>query len=87
MHRLADTLEAAPVVPDSLPVEHAPVDEDAEYLRQFGYEQQLHRRLNLFSTFAAGFSYMSPTTGIFGLFALGLAASGRSRSSASCSSR
>jgi hypothetical protein len=23
----------------------------------FGYEQQLHRRLNLFSTLAAGFSY------------------------------
>jgi amino acid transporter len=49
---------------------------DAEYLAQFGYEQRLHRRLNLFSTFAAGFSYMSPTTGIFGLFALGLAAVG-----------
>src|SRR5262249_47750387 len=34
------------------------------------------RRLNVFSTFAAGFSYMSPTTGVFGLFALGLAAGG-----------
>jgi amino acid transporter len=71
----ADTLEAPPM-PDAPAVDRAPVDEDAEYLRQFGYEQQLHRRLNLFSTFAAGFSYMSPTTGIFGLFALGLAAVG-----------
>jgi amino acid transporter len=76
MEHPADILEPLPAVPDSLPVESAPVDEDAEYLRKFGYEQQLHRRLNLFSTFAAGFSYMSPTTGIFGLFALGLAAVG-----------
>jgi amino acid transporter len=76
MEHPVDVLEPLPAVPDSLPVQSAPIDEDAEYLRQFGYEQQLHRRLNLFSTFAAGFSYMSPTTGIFGLFALGLASVG-----------
>jgi amino acid transporter len=49
----------------------APVDDSAD-LAQFGYEQRLHRRLHFFSSFAAAFSYISPATGIFTLFILGV---------------
>src|SRR5919202_2132084 len=45
---------------------------DAEDLAQFGYDQSLHRRLHFFSSFAAAFSYISPATGIFTLFILGV---------------
>src|SRR5947208_11026775 len=45
---------------------------DAEDLAQFGYKQELRRSLGVFSSFAVAFSYISPTTGIFALFALGL---------------
>ena len=38
----------------------------------FGYQQELKRSLGLFSSFAVAFSYISPSTGIFTLFALGL---------------
>src|ERR1700738_5722471 len=37
-----------------------------------GYKQELKRSLGLFSSFAVAFSYISPSTGIFTLFALGL---------------
>ncbi len=47
------------------------VDDSAD-LAQFGYEQRLHRRLHFFSSFAAAFSYISPATGIFTLFILGV---------------
>jgi amino acid transporter len=47
------------------------VDDSAD-LAQFGYEQHLHRRLHFFSSFAAAFSYISPATGIFTLFILGV---------------
>src|ERR1700755_1019852 len=47
------------------------VDDSAD-LAQFGYEQSLHRRLHFFSSFAAAFSYISPATGIFTLFILGV---------------
>src|ERR671931_2308948 len=49
-----------------------PVADDSADLAQFGYEQHLHRRLHFFSSFAAAFSYISPATGIFTLFALGI---------------
>ena len=49
----------------------AVVDDSAD-LAQFGYEQRLHRRLHFFSSFAAAFSYISPATGIFTLFILGV---------------
>src|SRR5256885_7241035 len=42
------------------------------YLARFGYSQELKRSLGLFSSFAVAFSYISPSTGIFTLFALGL---------------
>jgi amino acid transporter len=45
---------------------------DSEDLAQFGYDQSLHRRLHFFSSFAAAFSYISPATGIFTLFILGI---------------
>src|SRR5437870_12446936 len=45
---------------------------DAEDLAQFGYKQELKRSLGVFSSFAVAFSYISPSTGIFTLFALGL---------------
>jgi amino acid transporter len=45
---------------------------DSADLAQFGYDQSLHRRLHFFSSFAAAFSYISPATGIFTLFILGV---------------
>ena len=45
---------------------------DEAELARFGYSQELRRSLGLFSSFAVAFSYISPTTGIFALFALGL---------------
>jgi amino acid transporter len=47
-------------------------DRDAADLARFGYKQELKRGLGLFSSFAVAFSYISPSTGIFTLFALGL---------------
>jgi hypothetical protein len=44
---------------------------DAEDLRGIGYRQELHRRLGAFSSFAAGFSFISVLTTVFQLFALG----------------
>ena len=48
------------------------IDRDSEDLARFGYNQELKRSLGLFSSFAVAFSYISPSTGIFTLFALGL---------------
>ena len=47
-------------------------DKDTADLAQFGYKQELKRSLGTFSSFAVAFSYISPSTGIFTLFALGL---------------
>jgi len=44
---------------------------DAEDLHRIGYRQELHRRLGSFSSFAAGFSFVSILTTVFQLFALG----------------
>jgi amino acid transporter len=46
--------------------------QDSADLAQFGYKQELKRSLGLGSSFAVAFSYISPSTGIFTLFALGL---------------
>ena len=50
----------------------APVDSahDTADLARFGYKQELKRTLGTFSSFAVAFSYISPSTGIFTLFAL-----------------
>ena len=50
----------------------APDERDSADLAQFGYTQELKRSLGVFSSFAVAFSYISPSTGIFTLFALGL---------------
>jgi amino acid transporter len=47
-------------------------ERDSADLARFGYKQELKRSLGLFSSFAVAFSYISPSTGIFTLFALGL---------------
>src|ERR1700735_5190007 len=47
-------------------------ERDAADLARFGYKQELKRSLGVFSSFAVAFSYISPSTGIFTLFALGL---------------
>src|SRR5579872_6894566 len=49
---------------------------DEADLARFGYKQELRRSLGVFSSFAVAFSYISPSTGIFTLFALGLATVG-----------
>jgi amino acid transporter len=45
---------------------------DEQDLARFGYKQELKRSLGVFSSFAVAFSYISPSTGIFALFFLGL---------------
>ncbi len=47
-------------------------ERDSADLATFGYKQELRRSLGTFSSFAVAFSYISPSTGIFTLFALGL---------------
>jgi urea carboxylase system permease len=47
-------------------------ERDAADLATFGYKQELKRTLGGFSSFAVAFSYISPSTGIFALFFLGL---------------
>src|SRR6266478_10206377 len=47
-------------------------ERDSADLARFRYKQELKRSLGLFSSFAVAFSYISPSTGIFTLFALGL---------------
>ncbi|HEY3735141.1 MAG TPA: amino acid permease [Streptosporangiaceae bacterium] len=47
-------------------------ERDSADLARFGYQQELKRSLGVFSSFAVAFSYISPSTGIFTLFALGL---------------
>ena len=49
--------------------------DDAE-LNEFGYKQELDRSLGSFSSFAAGFSYISILTGVFQLFYFGFAFGG-----------
>ena len=49
---------------------------DTADLEKFGYKQELKRELGTFSSFAVAFSYISPSTGIFTLFFLGMAALG-----------
>ena len=49
---------------------------DTADLEKFGYKQELNRGLGTFSAFAVAFSYISPSTGIFTLFFLGIAALG-----------
>jgi urea carboxylase system permease len=45
---------------------------DSDELAGFGYKQELDRSLGSFSSFAAGFSYISILTGVFELFGFGV---------------
>jgi amino acid transporter len=56
----------------SATAEHTGGERDSADLATFGYRQELKRGLGTFSSFAVAFSYISPSTGIFTLFALGL---------------
>ncbi len=49
---------------------------DSHELAGFGYKQELDRSLGRFSSFAAGFSYISILTGVIQLFAFGFAFAG-----------
>ena len=49
---------------------------DVADLAKFGYKQELRRALGVYSSFAVAFSYISPSTGIFTLFILGLGLAG-----------
>jgi urea carboxylase system permease len=52
------------------------VGTDSQDLAEFGYKQELDRSLGSFSSFAAGFSYISILTGVTALFALGYSDAG-----------
>lgn len=54
-----------------------PSHADSHDLATFGYKQELHRTLGSFSSFAAGFSYISILTGMFQTAALGFLFAGR----------
>ena len=62
-------MSASTDVPSSAASGH---ERDSADLARFGYKQELKRSLGTFSSFAVAFSYISPSTGIFTLFALGL---------------
>ena len=49
---------------------------DVSDLARFGYRQELRRALGVYSSFAVAFSYISPSTGIFTLYALGIGLGG-----------
>src|SRR5258705_3102965 len=49
---------------------------DTDELAKFGYKQELDRSLGLFSSLAAGFSYISIMTGVFELFFFGFGTGG-----------
>jgi len=49
---------------------------DVSDLAKFGYKQELRRALGVYSSFAVAFSYISPSTGIFTLFILGISLAG-----------
>jgi amino acid transporter len=49
---------------------------DVSDLARFGHPQELRRVLGVYSNFAVAFSYISPSTGIFTLYALGIGLGG-----------
>jgi amino acid transporter len=49
---------------------------DVRDLARFGHPQELRRVLGVYSSFAVAFSYISPSTGIFTLYYLGLGLAG-----------
>src|SRR3989442_11910544 len=70
--------DALPRPPHATPEPAAGSQEaaDTRDLAGFGYKQELKRALGVYSSFAVAFSYISPSTGIFTLYALGLGIGG-----------
>jgi len=65
--------------PDTAASQPAPDDghhADVRDLARFGHPQELRRALGVYSSFAVAFSYISPSTGIFTLYALGIGIGG-----------
>jgi urea carboxylase system permease len=62
-------------MPHRLPPTEPPAA-DSQDLAGFGYRQELDRTLGSFSSFAAGFSYISILTGVFQMFYLGFGSGG-----------
>ena len=65
--------------PDTSAPQPAPDDRhhaDVRDLARFGHPQELRRALGVYSSFAVAFSYISPSTGIFTLYALGIGIGG-----------
>ena len=58
------------------PAGGGPSPDDSSDLEKFGYRQELERSLGSFSSFAAGFSYISILTGVFQLFFFGFGSGG-----------
>src|SRR5437763_10158916 len=58
------------------PAGGGPAPDDSSELEKFGYRQELERSLGSFSSFAAGFSYISILTGVFQLFFFGFGSGG-----------
>src|SRR5687768_10315473 len=56
-------------------MKESPVADNSD-LASFGYRQELQRSLGSFSSFAAGFSYISILTGLFQMFHLGYGVAG-----------
>jgi len=52
--------------------------EDEKLLAEFGYKQELHRGMRLWSAFALGVAAISPVVGIFAVMSLGYATAGPS---------
>jgi urea carboxylase system permease len=62
--------------PGSLTTADTAGSTDTSDLATFGYRQELERSLGSFSSFAAGFSYISIMTGVFQLFFFGFGSGG-----------
>ena len=74
---MPDDVLTRPPQTGSATVSESQEDHDARDLAGFGYRQELKRILGVYSSFAVAFSYISPSTGIFTLFApIGLAIAG-----------
>src|SRR4249919_21534 len=56
-------------------MKNSPVTDNSD-LASFGYRQELKRSMGNFSSFAAGFSYISILTGLFQMFHLGYGIAG-----------
>jgi urea carboxylase system permease len=69
--RVESGLEGTFMVDTAAPAPDEQARDEAD-LARFGYKQELKRTLGVFSSFAVAFSYISPSTGIFALFFLGL---------------